>query len=896
MANTDKSLYAAPTGIEELAQDEAPIEIEIIDPEAVNIHADGLDIEIKPGEPSIEDFDANLADYLEEGVLQSLGGDLTRQIEDDKASRKEWEKAYVMGLKLLGLQIEERTEPWQGACGVFHPMIAEAVVRFQSETITETFPASGPVKTKIVGKETPEVKEAAVRVQDDMNFRLTEEMPEYRPEHERMLWSLPATGSAFKKVYYDPSLGRPVSMFIPAEDMILPYGASDLDTCERVTHVMRKTENEIKKLMAAGFYRQIDLPAPDRTQDDIQKAKDKETGFSDLNDDRYILEESHVALVIEADPLAEATENEDGERTSLEIAIPYVVTLLKGTGDVLSIRRNWREDDDLKLKRQHFVHYQYVPGFGAYGFGLFHLIGGYAKSATSIMRQLVDAGTLSNLPGGLKSRGLRIKGDDTPIAPGEWRDVDVGSGAIRDNILPLPYKEPSAVLAGLLDKIVDEGRRFAATADTNVSDMSANAPVGSTLALLERQLKVLTAVQARVHNALKSELKLLKAVIRDFTAPEYNYDPEYGTPRAKQADYDKVDVIPVSDPNAATLSQRVVQYQAVIQMAQMAPDIYDLPQLHRGMLEVLGIKHPEKLVPLPEDMKPTDPVTENQNLLKSEPVKAFLYQDHQSHIQVHMSMMQDPTVMAVIGQSPLFPKFQAALMAHVTEHVGYAYRQQVEQQLGLSLPPDEEELPPQVEQGLSTMMAQAAQQVLLQNQAKAAQAQAQQQAQDPLVQMQMMELQLKKRELDIKEKKLLADAAAESDKLHLEDKKISGQLELESLRVGAQIKESQHKSRAQNELEGLRIGADIAKNKAQMAGNDPRLEAIRAQHSLAADQMRTQHELSAERAKAAMEAQQHQQNLAHKDDIHRQNLKHQRAQAKAQLEMMQKKPKEKPTK
>ena len=807
----DKSLYAAPTGIEELAQDEAPIEIEIVDPESVTIGVDGLEIEIEPQEPSVDDFDANLAEYLSDGELASLGGDLEAQIDDDKASRKEWEKAYVMGLKLLGLQIEERTEPWQGACGVFHPMITEAVVRFQSETITETFPAAGPVKTKIIGKETAEVKEAAIRVQDDMNFRLTEEMPEYRPEHERMLWSLPATGSAFKKVYYDPNLGRPVSMFVPAEDIILPYGAADLDTCERVTHVMRKTGNEIKKLQAAGFYRDIELPEPDRTQDDIKKAKDKETGFSDLNDDRYVLLESHVNLVIEGDPLAE--KKADGEIA--DIAIPYVVTILKGTGDVLSVRRNWKEDDDLKLKRQHFVHYQYVPGFGAYGFGLFHLIGGYAKSATSLMRQLVDAGTLSNLPGGLKSRGLRIKGDDTPIAPGEWRDVDVGSGAIRDNILPLPYKEPSQVLAGLLDKIVLEGRKFASTADTNVSDMSANAPVGSTLALLERQLKVLTAVQARVHNALKSELKLLKAVIRDYTSPDYSYDPEYGTPRAKQGDYDKVDVIPVSDPNAATLSQRVVQYQAVIQMAQMAPDIYDLPQLHRGMLEVLGIKHADKLVPLPEDMKPTDPVTENQHLLKQEPVKAFLYQDHASHIQVHMSMLQDPTIMALIGQSPLFPKFQAALMAHVTEHVGYAYRQQIEQQLGMALPPDEEKLPPQVEQSLSTMMAQAAQQVMLQNQAKAAQAQAQQQAQDPLVQMQMQELQLKAKELEIKEKKMLADAAATADKLDLEQQKVSGNLELEALRVGAQIKESQTKAQAQNELEGLRIGVDIAKSKAQ---------------------------------------------------------------------------------
>jgi len=846
MANIDKSLYAAPTGIEELAQDEAPIEIEIVDPESVTIGMGGVEIEIKPDEPSIEDFDANLAEFLEEGTLQQLGGDLSSQIEDDKSSRKEWEKAYVMGLKLLGLQIEERTEPWQGACGVFHPMITEAVVRFQSETITETFPAAGPVKTKIIGKETPEVKEAAVRVQDDMNFRLTEEMPEYRPEHERMLWSLPATGSAFKKVYYDPSLGRPVSMFIPAEDMILPYGAADLDTCERVTHVMRKTENEIKKLMAAGFYRQVELPEPDRTQDDIQKAKDKETGFSDLNDDRYILLESHVDLVIEADPLAEATENDEGERESLEIAIPYVVTILKGTGDVLAIRRNWREDDDLKLKRQHFVHYQYVPGFGAYGFGLFHLIGGYAKSATSLMRQLVDAGTLSNLPGGLKSRGLRIKGDDTPIAPGEWRDVDVSSGAIRDNILPLPYKEPSAVLAQLLDKIVDEGRRFAASADTNVSDMSANAPVGSTLAILERQLKVLTAVQARVHNALKSELKLLKAVIRDFTAPDYTYEPEYGTPRAKQGDYDKVDVIPVSDPNAATLSQRVVQYQAVIQMAQMAPDIYDLPQLHRGMLEVLGIKNADKLVPLPEDQKPVDPITENQNILKGEPTKVFFYQDHDAHIMAHQFMLQDPLIAQTLGQNPKAQQIVAALTAHIAEHAGYRMRRQIETQLGMPLPvyesEDAQDLPPQVELPLSAMIAQAAHQALMQNQAMAAQQQAQQQMQDPLVQMQQQELQIRAQETAIKGQKVQGDLAIKQQELQLK---------------------AQDMASKQGEDPALAA----AKTQQELQAN-----AMRQQQELQANAARQQQELAASRAKLNMVAQEHEAKMRQKAQEHQLNL------------------------
>lgn len=807
--NIDKALFQQPTGIEQLSQDELPIEVEIVDPEEVTIRADGLEIEIEKAEPTAEDFDANLAEFMDESAMDTMASTLAGDIDNDKNSRKEWEKTYTEGLKLLGLQYEERTEPWDGACGVFHPMITEAVVRFQSETITETFPAAGPVKTKILGKQTQEKQEAAVRVQDDMNYELTEVMKDFRPEHERMLWSLPATGSAFKKVYYDPSLGRPVSAFIPAEDIILPYGASDLDNCHRVTHVMRKTKNELVKLQQAGFYRDVELGEPDRTQTDIQKAKDKETGFSDLNDDRFTLYECHVELDLKG-----FEDEDDGEPTG--IALPYVVTIVKGTNTVLSIRRNWREDDELKLKRQHFVHYQYVPGFGAYGFGLFHLIGGYAKSATSLMRQLVDSGTLSNLPGGLKSRGLRIKGDDTPIAPGEWRDVDIGSGALRDNILPLPYKEPSMVLSGLMDKIVEEGRRFAATADMKIADMSAQAPVGTTLALLERQLKVLTAVQARVHNALKQELALLKAIIRDFTDDTYTYDPE-GTdgPRAKASDYDMVEVIPVSDPNAATMSQRVVQYQAAIQLAQMAPDIYDMPQLHRGMLEVLGIKNADKLVPLPEDMKPTDPVTENMDILKTEPVKAFLYQDHAAHIQVHMSMLQDPTIMALVGQSPNAPKIQAALMAHVTEHVGFAYRQKIEQQLGMALPPQEQKLPPQVEQALSTMMAQAAQQVLMRNQAQAAQQQAQQQMQDPLVQMQMQELQLKAKELEIKEKKLAMDAAATADKLDLEEQKVSGQLELEALRVGAQIRESQLKNQAQNEIEGLRIGVDIAKSKAQ---------------------------------------------------------------------------------
>ena len=814
--NIDKALFQQPMGIEELAQEEAPLEIEIVDPEEVTIGMDGLEVTMTPGEEDAEEgFSDNLAEYIDEGALQSLAGDLVADIDQDKQSRKEWEKTYVDGLKLLGLQIEERTEPWQGACGVFHPMITEAVVRFQAETITETFPAQGPVRSKLIGKETPELKEIAINVEDDMNYELTENMVEYRAEHERMLWSLPATGSAFKKVYYDPGLGRQVSMFVPAEDILLPYGATDLDTCHRVTHVMRKTKNEIVKLQQAGFYLDIDLPDAPKDRTDIQKAKDKETGFNDLNDDRYTLLECHVDLNL--DGYEDIAEDEDGNEEETGIMLPYVVTIIKGTNDILSIRRNWNEDDELRLKRQHFVHYQYIPGFGAYGFGLFHLIGGFAKSATSLMRQLVDAGTLSNLPGGLKSRGLRIKGDDTPIAPGEWRDVDVASGNIRDSILPLPYKEPSATLFNLMQTIVDEGRRFAATADMKVSDMSAQAPVGTTLALLERQLKVMTAVQARVHFALKQELKLLKNIIRDYTDPDYTYTPEYGNRKAKKTDYDKVDIIPVSDPNAATMSQRVIQYQAVIQMAQMAPDIYNLPELHRGMLNVLGIKNAEKLVPIEEDMKPIDPVQENQNALKGSPLKAFLHQDHASHIQVHMMLLQDPMIQQFIGQNPQAPKIMGAITAHIAEHVGYQMRQKIEQQLGMPLPPEDEKLPPQVEIALSGMMAQAAQQVLMQDQAKAAQQQAQQQAQDPVLQIQMQELQLKGQELELKKQKIMMDAAAKADAQQLKEQEVSGKLELDALRTGAQIKESQAKQQFEQERAGVQMGTDIAKSKAQMA-------------------------------------------------------------------------------
>ena len=816
--NIDKALYQTPMGLEEMAPEEA-IEIEIVDPEEVTISTGDMELTLSKDEFSGDDFDANLAEELDDSALEEMASQLSGDIDADRNSRGDWEKAYVNGLKLMGLQIEERTEPWNGASGVFHPMITEAVVRFQSETITETFPAQGPVRTKIVGKETAEKKEASIRVQDDMNFQLTEVMQEFRPEHERMLWSLPATGSAFKKVYFDPNLGRQVSVFVPAEDILLPYGTSEIQTCYRVTHVMRKTKNDILKLQVAGFYLDDDIGDPDKATDEINKAKDKETGFSDLNDDRFTLYESHVDL----DLPGFEDKDKDGEPTG--IALPYVVTMVRGTNQVLSIRRNWRPDDELKLKRQHFVHYQYIPGFGAYGFGLFHLIGGFANSATSLMRQLIDAGTLSNLPGGLKSRGLRIKGDDTPIAPGEFRDADVGSGTLRDNILPLPYKEPSQVLFTLLNSVVEEGRRFAATADLQVSDMSANSPVGSTLALLERQLKVMTAVQARVHFALKQELQLLAGIIRDYTPDEYTYEPdgEVG-PRAKGSDYDNVNILPVSDPNAATLSQRVVQYQAVIQLAQSAPQIYNLPELHRGMLDVLGIKNADKLVPLPDDQKPKDPVTENQDVLKGSPVKAFQYQDHQAHIAVHMAAMQDPLIMKLIGQNPQAQMLQASMMAHIAEHVGFGYRQKIEQQLGMSLPPEDEKLPPEIEIALSGMMAKAAQQVLQTNQADAQKEQQQQQAQDPVLQMQQQELQIKQQELQLKQQKLQVEAAGDADELRLKERQIEGNLELEGMKVAIDMENSKAKMAADQERAGVQMGIDIAKSRAdaQKRGNQQR--------------------------------------------------------------------------
>ena len=810
-SSMDKSLYQAPQGISDLM--EPDLEIEIEDPESVSMDMGDIEIDLKPRKETAEDFDANLAEYMDEGELDSLGNDLVEDFGKDTMDRKDWIKTYVDGLKLLGLQYEERTEPWQGACGVFHPMLTESVVRFQSEAMMETFPAMGPVKTQIVGAVDLLREEAAARVREDMNYQLTEVMVEYRPEHEKMLWSLPLAGSAFKKVYYDPSKGRQVAVFIPAEDIVVPYGASNLESAERVTHVMRKTENEVKKLQEAGFYLDVDLGEPTHELDDIEKQKAEEQGMSALNDDRFRFLEMHVDLDLAG------FEHKDKKGKDTGIALPYVVTIEKGTRKVLAIRRNWYEDDELHTKRQHFVHYQYIPGFGFYGYGLIHLIGGYAKSATMLIRQLVDAGTLSNLPGGLKSRGLRIKGDDTPIQPGEFRDVDVPSGSIRDNILPLPYKEPSQVLFALFQNIVQEGRAFASSGDMNVSDMSTNAPVGTTLALLERTLKVMTAVQARLHYTMKQEFRLLKSIIADYTPEEYDYEPEDAGRKAKKSDYDSTDVIPVSDPNAATMAQKIVQYQAVLQLAQSAPQLYNLPLLHRQMIEVLGIKNASKLVPVEDDQVPTDPVQENQNLLIMKPVKAFIEQNHEAHIQAHMAAIQNPKIMQLMQMNPQAQAIMAAAMAHINEHIAFEYRKQVEMAIGMPLPNEEQnkQVPPELADQIAMMTAQASQKLTQQAQEQAQQQQNQQKMQDPIVQMQMQELQLKQQDLQLKQQKQAADAAAKADQLEIEKSRIDAQMQIAAMQVGAQAAAKRDQLEKQQESEGVRMGIDAAKHRAQMA-------------------------------------------------------------------------------
>ena len=757
----EKGMYQAPQGIN--GEDVSALEVEIVNPDMVTLDDGSMEVTIIP-EPEgamMGEFDENIAEVLEEGQLGGIANDLLGLIDSDVESRKDWADTFVKGLDVLGFKHEERTEPWEGACGVYSNVLAEAAIRFQAETMSETFPAQGPVKTKILGQETKEKIEASERVKSDMNYQLTENMVEYRSEHERLLYNLGLAGSAFKKVYYDPNMGRQMSVFIPAEDVIVPYGASHIETAERVTHVMRKTKNELRKLQVNGFYRDVDLGDPQPYHSDIEERKAEEGGYSLTDDDRYSIYEVHVEMVIDG-----IDDSDD------DIAKPYVVAMDRGSGEVLSIRRNWDQEDELSLKRQHFVHYVYVPGFGFYGLGLIHIIGGYAKAGTSLIRQLVDAGTLANLPGGLKARGLRIKGDDTPIEPGSFRDVDVPSGSIRENIMPLPYKEPSQTLLALLNQITQEGRRLGAISDMNISDMSANAPVGTTLALLERTLKPMAAVQARVHYAMKQEFKMLKALMAEYAPAEYAYQPTRGEVSARQADYMMIDVIPVSDPNSSTMAQRVVQHQAVLQMAQSAPQIYDLPELHRQMIEVLGMKNAEKIVPTKGDLKPVDPISENMAALQNKPMKAFIYQDHDAHISTHMSFMQDPMIAQMIGQNPQAKQIMASLQAHIAEHLGFKYRKDIEERLGVELPKPNEELPEEIEVNLSRLVAKAGKQLTQAHMQQAAQKQAQQKAQDPIIQMQQAELQIKAKEVERKAKKDQADVMLKAEKLKLDEQEV----------------------------------------------------------------------------------------------------------------------------
>lgn len=905
----DKSLNQAPLGLESLLGGEEPdIEIEIDDPEALHIAMGGLEIDFDPRKETDEEFDENLAELLTESELSTIASDLLSDFDDDVGSRKDWIETYTDGLELLGMKIEERTEPWDGACGVHHPLLSEALVKFQAETMMATFPSAGPVKTRIIGKETQSKKDAAQRVQEDMNYQLLDVMTEYRPEHERMLWGLGLSGNAFKKVYFDPRLDRQVSLFVPAEDMVVPYGASNLETAERVTHVMRKTENEMRKLQVAGFYRDIDLGEPDGSLDDVEKKIAEKMGFRATSDDRYKVLEMHVDLDLPGFEHTDKKGNETG------IALPYVVTIDKGSQEILSIRRNWEPDDETYTKRQHFVHYGYVPGFGFYCFGLIHLIGAFAKSGTSLIRQLVDAGTLSNLPGGFKARGMRIKGDDTPISPGEFRDVDVPSGTIRDNLLPLPYKEPSQTLMALLNQIVDEGRRFANAADLQVSDMSGQAPVGTTLAILERTLKVITAVQARVHYSMKQELGLLKGIIAAYAPEDYNYEPEEGSRKAKKSDYETTEVIPVSDPNASTMAQKIVQYQAVLQLAQGAPQLYNLPVLHRQMLDALGIKDAQKLVPLEEDKFPVDPVSENQNILKLKPVKAFLNQDHNAHIAVHMAMIHDPKIMATLQGNPLLQQIQATVMAHVSEHLGFQYRKDVEAQLGMQMPPQEDSegddirQNPEVEAALAPLLAQAANQLLQQNMAQAAQQKAMQQAQDPLIQMQMQELKLKEQEIQNKAQRDQAEIQVKMQQIQVDRERIAAQAatadkqrEIDVLKNAAQLgvkqaldKGKQTHDERKLQVEALKNAADMTMKKEDQQ-RKTKVQALKDAAQITAknseNEMRMAHE-----AYQSMLDREHQSthkalDIAHQGYQAEVNREHQTTQAEKTPEVVEKKPK-----
>ena len=802
-------------------QEESALEIEVVNPEAVSIETEDGGVLIDFGDSLeselSEDHNANLADFIDERDLTSICLDLVSSYRADKESRSDWERSYVKGLDLLGLKNEDRTQPWDGACGVFHPLLTESVIKFQSQSIQEIFPARGPVKTAIVGKIDEKKTKQAERVQNYLNYLLTEKMTEYRSETEKMLFSLPLAGSAFRKVYFDPSLGRPCSMFVPAEDFVVSYGASDLTTCERATHVMKKSSNDIRKLQVSGFYRDVELPAASSNTDEIERKYNELTGDSASYDydSRHSILEMHVNL-----DLPGFEDMEDGEPTGINL--PYVVAIDQSSRTILSIRRNWYEDDPLKNKREHFVHYQYMPGLGFYGFGLIHMIGGLAKSATSLLRQLVDAGTLSNLPGGLKSRGLRIKGDDTPIMPGEFRDVDVPGGAIRDNIAFLPYKEPSNVLYQLMGDIVEEGRRFASAADVKASDMNGEAPVGTTLAILERSMKVMSAVQARLHASMRVELRLLTGIVRDHGPEAYPYE-EDGDPIVVEDFDNRIDIIPVSDPNAGTMAQRIMQYQAALQLAAQAPEMYDLPLLHRQMLEVLGIRDADEIVPTDKDMRPTDPVSENMNIINGKPVKAFIYQDHEAHIQTHMAMIQDPTIMEVMGKSPNAQKAQAALSAHVQEHLAFKYRQDIEKQLGVELPAPDQPMPEDIEYRISRLVAPAAAQLSGKAAKEQQMQQNEKQMQDPLIQIQMQELQIKQQQVQQRAEaemaKLQLEAQKAMAKAQLEQQRLDQQSQIEQARLGVKISETNTKDEleskriaSQEQIAGAKLGVDIAKD------------------------------------------------------------------------------------
>jgi len=818
MADIDKGLFGAPEGEIPLGNGELPTEVEII-----LTDDGGVEVDLSPElQVALAPFNVNIVDLIDDNDLVALSVELMEAVEADKNSRKEWADTFVEGLDVLGFRYEERTEPWENACGVYSTVLAEAVIRFQAEAMSETFPAQGPVKTKILGEEDKDTREAAERVRVDMNYELTEVMSEYRPEHERMLYNLGLAGSSFKKVYFDPSLRRQTALHIPAEDVLVPYGASNIESAERVTHVMRKTPNEVLKLQEVGFYTDITLKDPAPFHTDVEEKKVEEGGYTLNEDNRYTIYEIHADLVLPgfSDPccgsapvLDEAVEKEDTNAVDnlKQIARPYVVTIECGSGDVLAIRRNWEPNDEKMTKRQHFVHYVYIPGFGFYGLGLIHIIGGYARAGTSLIRQLVDAGTLSNLPGGLKTRGMRIKGDDVPVGPGDWKDVDVPSGVLKDNIMPMPYGEPSQTLLALLNQITEEGRRLGAISDMNISDMSANAPVGTTLALLERTLKPMAAVQARVHYAMKQEFKLLHAIIAEHAPPNYGYIPNRAEPRARREDYATIEVIPVSDPNSSTMAQRVVQYQAVQQLATTSPQIYDMPYLHRQTIEILGVPNADKIVPnTDEDVIPQDPISENMDVLVGKPVKAFIHQDHDAHMAAHQSFMQDPMIMQTIGQNPMAQQIMAALHAHITEHLAFTYRKQVEEKVGAPLPPPNEELPPEIEVELSRLVAQAGTQLTQSHQQQAAQQEAQKQAEDPLIQMQKGELEIKARDQMRKEKKDADDKELAEAELGL---KAQG-IQIDAAKEGVKLKEQ----RAETDK---KIDADIAKtiinarNKAQ---------------------------------------------------------------------------------